>query len=121
MEDNILKDLFVQKRYNEVIEILEGLYEDLFWEMLEYKNVKREYEGYTFRRLAKIIPVEYPCFQEQITVLDSARTNTDNSYLDTINIMLSIYVRLKDTYKTAQEEEEVELSDEELNTLFGQG
>ena len=39
MENNILKDLFIQKRYDEVIDMLKSLYCDLFVDMLTYKNI----------------------------------------------------------------------------------
>lgn len=97
MENNILKNLFIQKRYNEVVEMLESLYCDLYKEMLNYKNVSFNVEGYN--QLGSLVRKNYPQFHEDLVHVQAIASDTNSTYLDYINILLSTYMHMKDEYK----------------------
>lgn len=100
MENNILKDLFVQKRYDEVIDMLKSLYCDLFVDMLTYKNIDfSNYKKDNFYSMESFVKVNYPCFSDALTYVEATGSNPDNSYLDYINALLSTYILMKDNYK----------------------
>ena len=92
MAQNILKDLFNQKRYTEVIENLKIIYVGLYNEMLNFKGteVKEEYnENSKYYELIPLIRKYYPQFSDNITLLDVSLSNINESYLDNINDLLT--------------------------------
>ena len=108
MAQNILKDLFSQKRYNEVIENLKIIYVGLYNEMLNFKGneVKEEYnENSKYYELIPLIRKYYPQFSDNITLLDVSLSNVNESYLDNINDLLTTYLYFKENYKLDYDKE----------------
>ena len=107
MEKNILKDLFNQKRYNDVISSLKHLYKILYIEMLDYKKdkVDEEYSDYEYYQLSPMIRKYYPQFSDNITLLNVSLSNPNETYLDVINSLLSTYLFFKENYKLDYDEE----------------
>ena len=106
-EDNSIKELFMQKRYDEVIASLEKIFRKLFIHMLDYKKeeVKEDYKDKDYDYLALLVATYYPRYRHDILNLTHASFREDNTYLDVINIMLSIYSYFSDTYKNDDEPE----------------
>lgn len=107
MENNI-KDLFTQEKYDKVIVLLEEQFKKLFIQMLDYKSEESDsdYNSLDYRKLAIMIPDYYPRYTQDIINLTHAEYREDNTYLDVINIMLSLYSYFQDTYKEAYEEDD---------------
>lgn len=99
MEPNFLKDLFNQQRYDEVIEMLDNLYLDLFRTMLDYKNESYENEENNIQYLDSLVRISYPQFSQDLIHLSVLRNEPNYTYLDRINALLSTYMHLKDMYK----------------------
>lgn len=95
----ILKDLFAQKKYAEVISALEVVYCGLFEEMLEYKNIKEEYKDLTYRELKNLINRYYPEYYPNTTILSAVSSVPYYSHLDIINTYIDNYEYIKKTYK----------------------
>lgn len=115
MENNILKNLFIQKRYDEVVEMLESLYCDLYKEMLDYKNISYNVEGYN--QLGSLIRKNYPQFHDDLVHVQAIGSDTNSTYLDHINALLSTYMHMRDEYKyyadmtSTQEDDDMEIDD----------
>ncbi len=102
MENNFLKDLFNRQRYNEVIDILDNLYIDLFKDMLDYKNESYVNEENNFEYLDSLVRITYPQFSQDLIYLSVVRNEPNYTYLDIINSLLSTYMHLKDMYKNSE-------------------
>ena len=102
MEKNFLKDLFNRQRYNEVIDILDNLYIDLFKDMLDYKNESYVNEENNFEYLDSLVRINYPQFSQDLIHLSVVRNEPNYTYLDIINSLLSTYMHLKDMYKNSE-------------------
>lgn len=102
MENNVLKDLFNKQRYNEVIDILDDLYIDLFKDMLDYKNESYVNGEHDFEYLDSLVRISYPQFSEDLIHLSVVRNEPNYTYLDIINSLLSTYMHLKDMYKDSE-------------------
>ena len=102
MENNVLKDLFNKQRYNEVIDILDDLYIDLFKDMLDYKNESYVNEENNFEYLDSLVRITYPQFSQDLIYLSVVRNEPNYTYLDIINSLLSTYMHLKDMYKNSE-------------------
>ena len=102
MENNFLKDLFNRQRYNEVIDILDNLYIDLFKDMLDYKNESYVNEENNFEYLDSLVRITYPQFSQDLIYLSVVRNKPNYTYLDIINSLLSTYMHLKDMYKNSE-------------------
>lgn len=102
MENNFLKDLFNRQRYNEVIDILDNLYIDLFKDMLDYKNESYVNEENNFEYLDSLVRITYPQFSQDLIHLSVVRNEPNYTYLDIINSLLSTYMHLKDMYKNSE-------------------
>ena len=102
MENNFLKDLFNRQRYNEVIDILDNLYIDLFKDMLDYKNESYVNEENNFEYLDSLVRITYPQFSQDLIYLSVVRNEPNYTYLDIINSLLSTYMHLKDMYKDSE-------------------
>lgn len=102
MENNVLKDLFNKQRYNEVIDILDDLYIDLFKDMLDYKNESYVNGEHDFEYLDSLVRISYPQFSEDLIHLSVVRNEPNYTYLDIINSLLSTYMHLKDMYKNSE-------------------
>ena len=102
MENNFLKDLFNRQRYNEVIDILDNLYIDLFKDMLDYKNESYVNEENNFEYLDSLVRINYPQFSQDLIYLSVVRNEPNYTYLDIINSLLSTYMHLKDMYKNSE-------------------
>lgn len=107
MEKNVLKDLFNQKRYNDVISSLKYLYKNLYIEMLDYRKdkVEEEYKEMEYYQLSPMIRKYYPQFSDNITLLNVSLGNPNETYLDVINTLLSTYLFFKENYKLDYDEE----------------
>lgn len=107
MEKNVLKDLFNQKRYNDVISSLKYLYKNLYIEMLDYRRdkVEEEYKEMEYYQLSPMIRKYYPQFSDNITLLNVSLGNPNETYLDVINTLLSTYLFFKENYKLDYDEE----------------
>ena len=102
MENNVLKDLFNKQRYNEVIDILDNLYIDLFKDMLDYKNESYVNGEHDFEYLDSLVRISYPQFSQDLIHLSVVRNEPNYTYLDIINSLLSTYMHLKDMYKDSE-------------------
>ncbi len=102
MENNVLKDLFNKQRYNEVIDILDDLYIDLFKDMLDYKNESYVNGEHDFEYLDSLVRISYPQFSQDLIHLSVVRNEPNYTYLDIINSLLSTYMHLKDMYKDSE-------------------
>ena len=102
MENNVLKDLFNKQRYNEVIDILDDLYIDLFKDMLDYKNESYVNEENNFEYLDSLVRITYPQFSQDLIYISVVRNEPNYTYLDIINSLLSTYMHLKDMYKNSE-------------------
>lgn len=102
MDNNFLKDLFNRQRYNEVIDILDNLYIDLFKDMLDYKNESYVNEENNFEYLDSLVRINYPQFSQDLIHLSVVRNEPNYTYLDIINSLLSTYMHLKDMYKNSE-------------------
>ena len=102
MDNNFLKDLFNRQRYNEVIDILDNLYIDLFKDMLDYKNESYVNEENNFEYLDSLVRITYPQFSQDLIYLSVVRNEPNYTYLDIINSLLSTYMHLKDMYKNSE-------------------
>ena len=102
MENNFLKDLFNRQRYNEVIDILDNLYIDLFKDMLDYKNESYVNGEHDFEYLDSLVRISYPQFSQDLIHLSVVRNEPNYTYLDIINSLLSTYMHLKDMYKDSE-------------------
>ena len=107
MEKNVLKDLFNQKRYNDVISSLKYLYKNLYIEMLDYRRdkVEEQYKEMEYYQLSPMIRKYYPQFSDNITLLNVSLGNPNETYLDVINTLLSTYLFFKENYKLDYDEE----------------
>lgn len=99
MEKDILKDLFNQKRYNEVIDLIKSLYCDLYEEMLKYKNYEADYSSMDYTAKTALVRENYPQFLDNFIFLQSIASDPNNTYLDYINVLLSTYMFFKKEYK----------------------
>jgi len=95
----ILKDLFAQKKYTEVIDALETVYCGLFEEMLNFRNVSEEYKNLNYRDLKNLINRYYPEFYPNTTILSAVSSIPYYSYLDIINTYMDNYEYMKNNYK----------------------
>lgn len=95
-----MKDLFDQKKYNNVVLLLEKLFKKLFIEMLKYKSVKVD-ENLNYRQLAILIPDYYPNYIQDIITLTHVEYREENTYLDVVYTMLSLYIFFENSYKEA--------------------
>ena len=102
MENNFLKDLFNRQRYNEVIDILDNLYIDLFKDMLDYKNESYVNEENNFEYLDSLVRINYPQFSQTLIHLSVLRNEPNHTYLDVIKTLLSTYIHLKDMYNDSE-------------------
>lgn len=108
MKNNIiLKELYEQKKYDELINCIDEEFEKLFKKMLDNKRdiVKEDYSKKNFDSLSLIVCKYYPRYKQDIVNLNHLiyeRTNTVN---DVLNSMLSIYEYLSDTYLDEDEED----------------
>lgn len=101
MKENI-KELFMQEKYDEVINSLQDIYSKLFLKMLDMKkeivNHNFSHEELDFDKLASLVLVYYPQYNEQILLLTHIQHHPDKTYLEIINIMLNIYMYISNTY-----------------------
>lgn len=115
MEKNFIKDLFSQQRYNEVIEMLDSLYLDLYRTMLDYKQMDYSKNELTVDYLSSLVRISYPQFSDNITHLDILGSEPEVTYLDRINALLSTYMLMKDNYKNEAVEKAFSLDENEDN------
>lgn len=113
MEGNKIKDLFIQERYDDVIASLEEIFRKLFVEMLDFKkeDIKEEYHTLNYDNISLLAAEYYPRYRQDIINLTHAAYREENTYLDVINIMLSTYSYMLDTYKEDYEEEDFYFED----------
>lgn len=120
MSGNVLKDLFVQQRYDEVIDALKIIYSNLFVDMLKYKEygTDKNLKELEYDELYMIVKSEYPRYDKELRYMSNAGFNPDNSYLDVINKMLSVYTYMMDTYKEEWEADSYEAEEDEDFVLY---
>lgn len=120
MEQNILKDLFNQERYNDVIDTLKALFQDLYIDMLDFKKdrVEEEYKDLEYHQLSPMIRKYYPQFSDNITLLNVSFADPNETYLDVINTLLSTYLFFKENYKLDYDEEKYKDVDVENLTFI---
>lgn len=98
MNENRLKELFQEEKYQEVIDLIKKEYEVLFKEMLKFKEAEYD-ECDDFYILSSRIPLVYPEYSDKILRLGNCLMNPEETYLDVINCMLNIYESMKNGYK----------------------
>lgn len=101
METKFSKKLYDQEKYEEVINMMNDLYLDLFRTMLDYKNVSYSNEENNFEYLDSLVRITYPQFSQSLIELSVSRNEPNHTYLDIINILLSTYIHLKNLYNDA--------------------
>lgn len=108
MEENKIKDLFIQERYDDVITSLEEIFRKLFIEMLNYKKeeVKEDYINMDYGKISMLTTDYYPRYKQDIINLTHVAYREEKTYLDVINTMLSTYSYILDTYKEDYVEED---------------
>ena len=102
MKTNFSKNLFDQQSYDEIIEMLDNLYLDIFRTMLDYKNVSYVNEENNFEYLDSLVRINYPQFSQTLIHLSVSRNEPNRTYLDVINTLLSTYIHLKDMYSNTE-------------------
>ena len=105
MKKGYIKDLAKQKRYSEALHILR--YEDyvsLFKEMLNFKKdvVEEEYQSLTYDKLSKLVTKYYPEYTDEITIINVATDDPNNTYDKVINTYIEIYEYLERNYKNSK-------------------
>ena len=105
MKKGYIKDLTKQKRYSEALHILR--YEDyvsLFKEMLNFKKdvVEEEYQSLTYDKLSKLVTKYYPEYTDEITIINVATDDPNNTYDKVINTYIEIYEYLERNYKNSK-------------------
>lgn len=105
MKKGYIKDLAKQKRYSEALHALR--YEDyvsLFKEMLDYKKdiVEEEYTSLTYDKLSKLITKYYPEYTDEITIINVAVDDPNNTYDKVINTYIEIYEYLERNYRNSK-------------------
>lgn len=108
MEENKIKDMLNQEKYKDIIASLEEIFQNLFIEMLENKkaDVKENFYNLDYNNISLVVAKYYPRYRQDIINLTHVEYREENTYLDVINTMLSIYLYISDTYKEEYKEEE---------------
>lgn len=101
MENDFSKNSFEQQNYDEVIEMLNNLYLDLFRTMLDYKNVSYVNEENNFEYLDSLVRITYPQFSQSLIHISVSRNEPYHTYLEVISVLLSTYIHLKNMYDDA--------------------
>ena len=102
MDSKFFKDLFNKESYDEIIDMFNKLYLDLFRAMLDYKNESYVNEENNFEYLDSLVRIVYPQFSQNLIHLSVLKNEPNHTYLDVINTLLSTYIHLKDMYKNAE-------------------
>ena len=102
MENDFSKNPFEQQNYDEVIEMLNNLYLDLYRTMLDYKNVSYVNEENNFEYLDSLVRINYSQFSQSLIHLSVLRNEPNQTYLDVIKTLLSTYIHLKDRYNDSE-------------------
>lgn len=107
MKKEMDKYYFDKEKFNKTIKLLKSIYKQLFIEMLDYKSdkVEEDYKEMEYYQLSPLIRVYYPQFSDNITLLNVSFSNTDETYIDTINTFLLTYKFFKENYKKEYDEE----------------
>lgn len=107
MEDTML-NLFKDKKYDEVITLLESMFSGLYIKMLKYKGIEKDYDNLDYIDLSNIVFLEFPQFFDNFSLLDAVRLDSKKSNMERINIMLSTYMFLNENYDKIDTDEEDE-------------
>ena len=100
MEENTFtSNLLETQKYDEIINIINDLYLDLFKTMLDYKNEKYTNGENNFEYLDALVRISYPQFSQNLIHLSVLRNEPGHTYLDIIDTFLSTYMHLKNMYK----------------------
>ena len=103
MEVKFSEKSFDQQSYDEIIDMLNKLYLDLFRTMLDYKNESYMNGEDNFEYLDSLVRIRYPQFSQDLIHLSVLRNEPNYyTYLDIINALLSTYIHLKDMYKNSE-------------------
>lgn len=102
METKNLYDRDDHEKYEEIINIVNDLYLDLFRMMLDYKNVSYVNQEDNFEYLDALVRLTYPQFSQSLIECSVSRNESNHTYLDVINTLLSTYTRLKNMYNDAE-------------------
>lgn len=102
MDTIFSEDLFNQQNYDEIINMLNKLYLELFRTMLDYKNELYTNEENNFEYLDSLVRIIYPQFSQNLIHLSVLRNEPNHTYLEIISTLLSTYIHLKDMYKDSK-------------------
>jgi uncharacterized protein (DUF1919 family) len=95
----LIKDLFENKKYVDVIEALQNICSGLFEDMLDRKDVSENYKEMPYENQKILVKKYYPNFKKNIIILDNVSSIETYTYLDIINSYLSTYEYLKNNYQ----------------------
>ena len=95
----LIKDLFENKKYVDVIEALQNICSGLFEDMLDRKDVSENYKEMPYENQKILVKKYYPNFKKNIIILDNVYSIDTYTYLDIINSYLSTYEYLKNNYQ----------------------
>ena len=87
----LIKDLFENKKYVDVIEALQNICSGLFEDMLDRKDVSENYKEMPYENQKILVKKYYPNFKKNIIILDNVSSIETYTYLDIINSYLSTY------------------------------
>ena len=102
MDDNFSEDLFNQQNYDEIINMINKLYLDLFTTMLDYKNESYSNEENNLEYLDSLVGIAYPQFSQNLIHISVLRNEPNHTYLEIIRTLLYTYIHLKDMYKDSE-------------------
>ena len=102
MEANFFTDSLDKQNYDEIIDMIDKLYLDLYKKMLDYKNVSYKNEENNFEYLDVLVRMAYPQFSQSLIHISVLRAQPNHTYLEIINEFLSTYINLKNMYKDAE-------------------
>lgn len=102
MDTNFSEDLFNQQNYDEIINMINKLYLDLFKTMLDYKNESYSNEENNLEYLDSLVRIAYPQFSQNLIHISVLRNEPNHTYLEIIRTLLYTYIHLKDMYKDSE-------------------
>lgn len=92
MDTNFSEDLFNQQNYDEIINMINKLYLDLFKTMLDCKNESYSNEENNFEYLDSLVRITYPQFSQNLIHISVLRNEPNHTYLEIIRTLLYTYI-----------------------------
>lgn len=104
MAEHFMKDLFSKKKYDELMENFYALYEGLYLKMLDsvtfkLKEEDKDYENDSYFKLSAKALHYYPGLSHSFNKIGVAFSNSDMTYLESINVLITEYMNIEEKYK----------------------